>query len=65
MIVHEIPCDTCTHRAVCQHKISCENMRNEVSNCLENYDGDTFTFSIRCKYSEKSKPILREGGRYA
>lgn len=65
MIVHEIQCDTCTHRAICQHKVSCESMRDEVNNSLENYDANTFTVSIRCKYFEKSKPIIREGGRYA
>ena len=65
MIVHEIPCDTCIHRAVCQHNISCESMRNEVNNSLENYDANTFIVSIRCKYFEKSKPLLGEGRHYA
>lgn len=61
MIVHEIQCDTCIHRAVCQHKISCESMRNEVNDSLKNYDANTFTVSIRCKYFKKSEPIFREG----
>ena len=65
MIVHEIPCDTCIHRDICKHKVACENMRDEVSNGLENYNANTFTFSIHCKYFEKSKPLLGEGRRYA
>lgn len=64
MIVHEIPCDTCIHRAVCLRKISCESMRNEVNDSLKNYDANTFTVSIRCKYFEKGKPIFMEGKRH-
>ena len=61
MIVHEIPCDTCIHRDICKHKVACENMRDAASKSLEYYDANTFTFSIHCKYFEKSKPLSREG----
>lgn len=65
MIVHENPCDTCTHCNICRYKVSCESIRDEVSNALEYYGADTFTVSIHCKYFEKSKPLLREGKRHA
>lgn len=58
---YDIPCDTCTHRAVCQYKVSCERMYDGFKKSSEQYDTNMFTFAICCKYFEKSKPMFREG----
>lgn len=55
----DIPCDICTHRPVCQYKVSCERMYDEFKKTSEQYDTNMFTFSICSKYlTRKASPFL-------